>query len=233
MEGDSEASVPMVDPNKMNLVAEVSIKEPKVYNKGGAVRIMMVDCGMKLNQLRCMCARGAEVTLVPWDFDFVGAYDKWDGLFISNGPGDPTMANKTITYLRSILSDMSNGNKPVKPIFGICLGHQLLSLAAGCETYKLPYGNRGHNQPCMLVGTEHCFITSQNHGFAVDESRMPAKWLPLFRNANDQTNEGIIHESKPFFSVQFHPEACAGTMRTSRSSIAIPLMTSSYVLPSH
>ena len=210
MSGDSEAAVPMVDPNKMNLVAEVSIKEPKIYNKGAGVRITMVDCGMKLNQLRCMCQRGAEVTVVPWDFDFAGAYDKWDGLFISNGPGDPTMAAKTIASLRSILSDMSTGKKPVKPIFGICLGHQLLSLAAGCETYKLPYGNRGHNQPCMLVGTEHCFITSQNHGFAVDESRMPDKWQPLFRNANDQTNEGVMHESLPFFSVQFHPEARAG-----------------------
>ena len=140
MDGDSEASVPMVDPNKMNLVAEVSIKEPKVYNPSGTVKIMMVDCGMKLNQLRCMCARGAQVTLVPWDYDFVGAYDKWDGLFISNGPGDPTMAAKTISNLRTILSEMSSGKKAVKPIFGICLGHQLLSLAAGCDTYKLPYG---------------------------------------------------------------------------------------------
>jgi len=210
MDGVSESSVPMVDPNKMNLVAEVSIKEPKVYNKGAAVKITMVDCGMKLNQLRCMCKRGAEVTVVPWDFDFVAAYDSWDGLFISNGPGDPTMAAKTITYLRTMLTDMSSGKKKVKPIFGICLGHQLLSLAAGCDTYKLPYGNRGHNQPCMLVGTEHCFITSQNHGFAVDETRMPEKWVPLFRNANDQTNEGVVHETLPFFSVQFHPEARAG-----------------------
>ncbi|KAJ1490331.1 class I glutamine amidotransferase-like protein, partial [Baffinella frigidus] len=197
------------DPAKINLVAHVSIKAPQVYNAGAAVKITMVDCGMKLNQLRCLCARGAQVTVVPWDYDFVTNND-WDGLFLSNGPGDPAMASKTIDYLKILLADMKSGKSPLKPIFGICLGHQLLSLAAGAETYKLPYGNRGHNQPCMEVGTKHCFITSQNHGFAVDEDKMPAGWLPLFRNANDNTNEGIVHENLPFFSVQFHPEAMAG-----------------------
>jgi carbamoyl-phosphate synthase/aspartate carbamoyltransferase/dihydroorotase len=120
------------------------------------------------------------------------------------------MASHTVENLRLVVADMAAGKRPVKPIFGICLGHQLLSRSAGAQTYKLPYGNRGHNQPCMEVGTKHCFITSQNHGFAVDESKMPAGWLPLFRNANDNTNEGIVHESLPFFSVQFHPEARAG-----------------------
>mmetsp|Transcript_8150 Transcript_8150/g.18911 ORF Transcript_8150/g.18911 Transcript_8150/m.18911 type:complete len:1493 (+) Transcript_8150:195-4673(+) len=209
MFGTDPAKVPMEDPNKINLVAHVSIKAPQVYNAGAAVKITMVDCGMKLNQLRCLCARGAQVTVVPWDYDFVTNND-WDGLFLSNGPGDPAMASKTIDYLKILLADMKSGKSPLKPIFGICLGHQLLSLAAGAETYKLPYGNRGHNQPCMEVGTKHCFITSQNHGFAVDEDKMPAGWLPLFRNANDNTNEGIVHENLPFFSVQFHPEAMAG-----------------------
>ncbi|EKX35079.1 hypothetical protein GUITHDRAFT_160213 [Guillardia theta CCMP2712] len=209
MDGDNENQIQFADPNKLNLVAEVSCKQPQVYNAGAAVKVTMVDCGMKLNQLRCLCARGAEVTVVPWDYDFV-SNASWDGLFISNGPGDPEMASVTVSNIKKVLEGMRTGKMPVKPLFGICLGHQLLSLSAGATTYKLPYGNRGHNQPCIQVGTKHCFITSQNHGFAVDESKMPEGWLPLFRNANDNTNEGIVHESMPFFSVQFHPEARAG-----------------------
>lgn len=203
----------MNDPNKVNLVAEVSCKEPQVYNAGGDVKITMVDCGMKLNQVRCMINRGAQVKVVPWDYDFVQDAD-WDGLFLSNGPGDPTMASVTIKNIGQLISEMQSKKRSVKPIFGICLGHQLLSLSTGATTYKLPYGNRGHNQPCTEVGTHHCFITSQNHGFAVDDKELPPGWLPLFRNENDQTNEGIVHETLPFFSVQFHPEARAGPCDT-------------------
>jgi len=213
VEGDDVQKVPMVDPNKLNLVAEVSIKAPQVYNAGGSVKVTMVDCGMKLNQVRCMVNRGAQVTVVPWDHDFTKDGD-WDGLFLSNGPGDPEMASTTVKHLRLLCHEMISGKRPVKPIFGICLGHQLLSLANGATTYKLPFGNRGHNQPCTEVGTQHCFITSQNHGFAVDDKKLPQGWLPLFRNENDKTNEGIVHESLPFFSVQFHPEACAGPCDT-------------------
>eukprot|EP00286_Rhodomonas_abbreviata_P025981 CAMPEP_0181292882 /NCGR_PEP_ID=MMETSP1101-20121128/2757_1 /TAXON_ID=46948 /ORGANISM="Rhodomonas abbreviata, Strain Caron Lab Isolate" /LENGTH=2225 /DNA_ID=CAMNT_0023397409 /DNA_START=197 /DNA_END=6874 /DNA_ORIENTATION=+ len=208
-DGTDPESVPMHDPAAINLVAEVSLKAPQVFNPSGDVKITMVDCGMKLNQLRCMCKRGAQVTVVPWDYDLCEKQD-WDGLFVSNGPGDPQMAGGVIDHLKQLVSEMASGKRNLKPVFGICLGHQLLSLAAGATTYKLPYGNRGHNQPCMEVGTQHCFITSQNHGYAVDEAKLPSGWLPLFRNANDQTNEGIVHESLPFFSVQFHPEARAG-----------------------
>lgn len=203
----------MNDPNKINLVKEVSCKAPQVYNPSGTVKVTMVDCGMKYNQLRCLIARGAAVKVVPWDHDFTADSD-WEGLFLSNGPGDPQMASVTIGHLRKLVQEMSSGKRPVKPVFGICLGHQLLSIAAGATTYKLPFGNRGHNQPCTEVGTPHCFITSQNHGFAVDESNMPEGWIPLFRNENDQTNEGIVHEKMPFFSVQFHPEAKAGPCDT-------------------
>lgn len=203
----------MNDPGKINLLNEVSIKSPVVYNAGGNVKITMVDCGMKNNQIRCMIARGAAVKVVPWDHDF-GADNDWHGLFLSNGPGDPQMASVTISNLKKLINDMASGKRPVKPIFGICLGHQLLSIAAGATTYKLPFGNRGHNQPCTEVGTPHCFITSQNHGYAVDEEQMPKGWLSLFRNENDQTNEGVVHEKLPFFSVQFHPEAQAGPCDT-------------------
>mmetsp|Transcript_30549 Transcript_30549/g.73651 ORF Transcript_30549/g.73651 Transcript_30549/m.73651 type:complete len:2104 (+) Transcript_30549:136-6447(+) len=213
MQGDDYNKVPMNDPNKINLVAEVSCKAPKVFNPSGSVKVTMVDCGMKYNQLRCMIARGAAVKVVPWDHDFSKDSD-WDGLFLSNGPGDPEMASTTVTNLRRMVQEMASGKRPVKPIFGICLGHQLLSLASGAKTYKLPFGNRGHNQPCTEVGTPHCFITSQNHGFAVDDKALPSGWMPLFRNENDQTNEGVVHESLPFFSVQFHPEARAGPCDT-------------------
>lgn len=191
------------DQNERNLVNEVSVTKTTTYNASGSPRICVVDCGLKLNQLRCFIKRGARVDVVPWDHE-LNCKD-FDGLFLSNGPGDPVMCQKTVQNIQSFL-DSPN----VKPIFGICLGHQLLSTAIGCKTYKLKYGNRGHNLPCIHHGTNRCFMTSQNHGFAVDVEKMNPEWEPLFTNANDQSNEGIIHKEKPFFSVQFHPEHTAG-----------------------
>ncbi|RWS17955.1 CAD protein-like protein [Dinothrombium tinctorium] len=203
---DEAAKVPIVDPNKINLVSEVSIKEPRVFNENGFPKILMIDCGVKYNQIRCFLKRKARVILVPWDYPFHQHIKDFDGLFISNGPGDPKFCTSVINNLKTMLSLASP-----KPIFGICLGHQLLSLAAGASTYKMSYGNRGHNQPCLFLNTGRCCITSQNHGYAVDPSTLDeSNWLALFKNANDKSNEGIVHRKKPFFSVQFHPEHDAG-----------------------
>ncbi|XP_061712255.1 CAD protein [Cydia pomonella] len=194
---------PLSDPNKRNLVAEVSVKAEKIYNTNGDVSIMAVDCGLKYNQIRCLIKRNAKVTVVPWNHKLDP--QNYDGLFISNGPGDPDVCKSVVENIRSVVKSVN-----VKPIFGICLGHQLLSTAVGCKTFKMRYGNRGHNLPCTHSETGRCFMTSQNHGFAVDSSTLPQDWKTLFTNENDKTNEGIIHESKPFFSVQFHPEHTAG-----------------------
>ncbi|NWV02141.1 PYR1 protein, partial [Ptilonorhynchus violaceus] len=176
---------------------------PRVFNPGGSLRITALDCGLKNNQVRCLCKRGATVTVVPWDHPLDPA--DFDGLFISNGPGDPQLCQEMVSSLRRVL----DAPQP-KPVFGICLGHQLLALALGARTYKMKYGNRGHNQPCLHEDTQRCFITSQNHGFAVEAGSLPPGWAPLFTNANDGSNEGLVHQHKPFFSVQFHPEHCAG-----------------------
>lgn len=200
-------SLSFIDPNLRNLVAEVSIKAPVTYNPSGSPRICAVDCGLKYNQLRCLLKRGVRVDMVPWNYPLDPA--QYDGLFLSNGPGDPVMCSSTVENLKKLLA-AKPGTAQLKPIFGICLGHQLLSTAAGCRTYKLKYGNRGHNQPVTHHGTERCFMTSQNHGFAVDAQNLPAGWSALFTNTNDKSNEGIVHESLPFFSVQFHPEHTPG-----------------------
>ncbi|XP_074041253.1 carbamoyl-phosphate synthetase 2, aspartate transcarbamylase, and dihydroorotase rudimentary isoform X1 [Leptinotarsa decemlineata] len=196
-------NVKIADPNEENLVAEVSIKEPITYNPNGTPRICAVDCGLKYNQIRCLINRGARVDVVPWNHKL--NIDEYDGLFLSNGPGNPEMCKETITNIKAVLS-----NNKVKPIFGICLGHQLLSMAIGCSSYKMKYGNRGHNQPCIHHDTGRCYMTSQNHGFAIDVKTLPGDWEPLFSNANDATNEGIVHSQLPYFSVQFHPEHTAG-----------------------
>ncbi|XP_011866080.1 PREDICTED: CAD protein [Vollenhovia emeryi] len=192
---------PIEDPNKRNLVAEVSQPIPNTYNPDGHPRICVIDCGLKYNQLRCLLKRGARVDVVPWDFDFKSA--EYDGLFLSNGPGDPSMCQVTIENIREAL-------RQKRPIFGICLGHQLLSIAAGCVTYKMRYGNRGHNQPATHRVTGRCYMTSQNHGFCVDAAQLPVDWEVLFTNANDNSNEGVVHSILPYFSVQFHPEHTAG-----------------------
>ncbi|KAI9271510.1 hypothetical protein BDA99DRAFT_556747 [Phascolomyces articulosus] len=211
--------VEWVDPNQRNLVAEVSIKEAKVYcpdpsnaiktPSGRTLRIMAVDVGMKFNQIRCFVRRGVELKVVPWNYDFSAEpEDSYDGLFISNGPGDPTMIETTFHRLRAVLQAGK------KPIFGICLGHQLLALAAGAKTMKMKYGNRGQNIPCTNMISGRCYITSQNHGYAVDASSLPSDFEELFVNANDGSNEGIIHKSLPVFSVQFHPESTPGPRDT-------------------
>jgi carbamoyl-phosphate synthase small subunit len=197
--GDEE--IEFIDPNKENLVAQVSDGGREVYGGSSGKTVVLVDCGAKGSIIQELRARGLTVIRVPWDHDFLA--EDYDGLFISNGPGDPTACGPTIANLRKAM-DLG------KPIMGICLGNQLLALAAGANTYKLKFGHRGHNQPCVEEGTGRCYITSQNHGFAVDESTLPAGWHPWFKNANDGSNEGLRHSTKPFLSVQFHPEAAPG-----------------------
>lgn len=192
------------DPNTRNLVAEVSIEKPILYESPKAKKtIALVDCGAKNNIIRSLLARNVNVLRVPWDYDLFNSSEKFDAVFLSNGPGDPKQCTATIeTAKKSMESKL--------PTLGICLGNQILSLAAGADTYKLKYGHRSQNQPCVMQGTKKCFITSQNHGFAVDEETLPKGWEPWFTNLNDKTNEGIRHKKKPFMSVQFHPEATPG-----------------------
>lgn len=212
-------TIDWVNPNEKNLVAEVSIKTPKLYKppvdtallhpSGRPIRILCLDVGMKYNQLRCFLKRGVEVLVCPWDHDLATqAGDEYDGLFISNGPGDPAVLQNTVSNIATAIS------KNRTPIFGICLGHQLLARAAGAQTTKMKFGNRGHNIPCTSMVTGKCHITSQNHGFAVDSNSLPTGWKELFVNANDGSNEGIMHEDKPYFSVQFHPESTPGPRDT-------------------
>ena len=207
------------DPNNLNLVKDISVAQPRLYEaskdvrlyhpSGRSLRVICVDVGMKFNQLRCLIARGLEALVVPWDYDFESLIGEgYDGLFISNGPGDPAMLKETIQHLENAIV------KARTPIFAICLGHQLLARAAGAKTEKMKFGNRGHNIPCTNRFSGRCYITSQNHGYAVDTGTLPAGWEELFVNANDGTNEGIRHRSRPFFSVQFHPESTPGPRDT-------------------
>ncbi len=196
--------VEFYDPNRENLVAGVSIQEKRIFGRG-RYRILLVDCGVKNHIVRCLLKRDAAVIRVPWDYDFSG--DDYDGLLLSNGPGDPALCETTIGHIRKAL-------KRDEPVMGICLGNQLLARAAGASTYKLKFGHRSQNQPVLLAGTNHCYITSQNHGYAVAAESLPEEWASLFVNVNDQTNEGIRHREKPFFSVQFHPEAAGGPVDT-------------------
>ncbi|KAK5224770.1 Carbamoyl-phosphate synthase [Exophiala xenobiotica] len=207
------------DQNKRNLVAEVSVKKPRVISppkstvllhpSGRPIRVVVVDVGLKYNQLRCLLSRGVEVLIVPWDYNFPELAGKdYDGLFISNGPGDPAMMTSTIKHISQAMAEGRT------PIFGICLGHQLLARAAGANTLKMKFGNRGHNIPCTNLLSGRCYITSQNHGFAVDSMTLPEGWEESFVNANDGSNEGIRHVSRPYFSVQFHPESTPGPRDT-------------------
>lgn len=202
-EGGSEEA--FEDPNKRNLFAEVSRKAPTLHNPTGSLKVVAVDCGIKANQIRNLAKRGVAVTVVPWDYDFNSREEEFDGLFLSNGPGDPELCVATIDHIREYLHKESQ-----KPALGICFGHQLMAKAIGATTFKMKYGHRGHNQPCIHPPTERCFITTQNHGFAVDNDTIPPSWRILFTNANDKTNEGFVHETLPFFSVQFHPEHMGG-----------------------
>ena len=178
---------------------------PIVYGSGGEPRIALVDCGVKNNILRCLLGRGAEVARVPWNGDLAGL--EYDGILLSNGPGDPKAYARTIATARRALG-------ADKPVFGVCLGAQIMALAAGADTYKLPYGHRGQNQPCVERGTGRCYITSQNHGYAVREESLPELWESWFVNGNDGTLEGIRSTAGPFQAVQFHPEGCPGPRDT-------------------
>ncbi|WP_332456330.1 carbamoyl-phosphate synthase (glutamine-hydrolyzing) large subunit [Petrimonas sp.] len=199
-----EPDIPFVNPDDKNQVAKASCKEVIVYGSGKH-KVILVDCGVKNNIIRCLLKRDTTIVRVPWDYDFNEM--EFDGLFISNGPGDPAFCTPTVNNIRKA---MQTG----KPIFGICMGNQLLSLAGGASTYKLKYGHRSCNQPVQLVGTQRAFVTSQNHGFAVDNNSLGVEWEPLFVNMNDGTNEGIRHKTNPWFSCQFHPEASAGPTDT-------------------
>ena len=199
------------DYGDVNWVEKVSCKEVITYRPEAHLsplkRIVLVDCGVKANIIRCLVNRGIEVIRVPWDYDF--NLLEFDGLFLANGPGDPERCERTVEHIRTFLN-----NKTIRPCMGICLGNQLLARAAGAKTYKLKYGHRSHNQPVQRVGTTQCFITSQNHGYAVDDTTLPSDWEPLFVNMNDGSNEGIRHKKNPWFSAQFHPEACSGPVDT-------------------
>ncbi len=190
------------DPNKENVLPFVSVKEPKSYGSGKK-HIILIDCGAKANILRSLLKRKVKVSVVPWDFNPLEQNVKFDGVMISNGPGDPKQAKKTINIIKELL-------KINIPTFGICLGSQLLALAAGGDTFKLKFGHRGQNQPVKDVISGRSIITSQNHGFAVDRKTLRKDWVEWFVNLNDGTNEGIRHKKKPFLAVQFHPEASPG-----------------------
>jgi len=204
-----------VDVNQRNLVAEVSIKEPKVYGKGNKWKVLAIDCGIKVNIIRSLVQRDCEVTLLPWDSELLPYIGDMDGLFLSNGPGDPSIISKTTDNIKAVLNAMVEGKVAMKPVFGICLGNQMLGIAAGAQTYKMPFGNRGQNQPVLNLLNNKCVITPQNHGFALDADQLPEGWEPLFINRNDDTNEGIMHTTRPWFTAQFHPEAKCGPSDTS------------------
>ncbi|MFM2293077.1 MAG: hypothetical protein RIS29_2890 [Bacteroidota bacterium] len=196
--------IEFINPDDENQIAKVSCDEVITYGNGSK-KVVLVDCGVKHNIIRCLLKRDTTVIRVPWDYDFNTL--EFDGLFISNGPGDPSYATPTVANIQKY---METG----KPIFGICMGNQLLSVSGGAKTYKLKYGHRSHNQPVQLAGTQRAFITSQNHGFAVDNNTLSADWEALFVNMNDGTNEGIRHKTNPWFSAQFHPEAASGPTDT-------------------
>ena len=183
----------------------VSIDEPVIYNEGADKKVILVDCGAKENILRNLLDMNVQVKRVPYDYDYTN--EEYDGVLLSNGPGDPTDYEPTIEIAKKAIAKG-------KPIFGICLGSQMLGLAAGGKTYKLKFGHRGHNQPAYDDQAEKAYITSQNHGYAIDEESLPSEWRVLFRNLNDNSVEGIEHTTKPFFAVQFHPEACPGPTDT-------------------
>jgi carbamoyl-phosphate synthase small subunit len=194
------------DYGSVNWVDRVSCKEIIRYNEGAGKKVVLVDCGVKANIIRCLIHRGVEVIRVPWNYDYT-AMD-FDGLFLANGPGDPDMCEDAVNIIRKQMSQSR------KPICGICMGNQLLAKAGGARIYKLKYGHRSHNQPVREVGTNRCYVTSQNHGYAVDAATLGREWRELFVNMNDGSNEGIRHQTNPWFSSQFHPEACSGPVDT-------------------
>ena len=216
---EGQADAPKALYEGVNFVDKVSTKEIIRYtqnttNPEPLPKVVLVDCGVKHNIIRCLLRRGVEVIRVPWNYDFNTL--EFDGLFLSNGPGDPDTCMEAVEHIRQFMALEESKQDParVRPLMGICMGNQLLGKAAGATIYKLKYGHRSHNQPVREVGTEHCFITSQNHGYAVDTTTLGKDWEPLFINMNDGSNEGIRHKQFPWFSAQFHPEACSGPVDT-------------------
>lgn len=194
------------DYGAVNWVERVSCRDVIRYNEGAGRRVVLVDCGVKANIIRCLVNRGVEVVRVPWNYDYTDM--SFDGLFLANGPGDP---DKCVDAVEILKKQMSLSRKP---ICGICMGNQLLAKAGGATIYKLKYGHRSHNQPVREVGTNRCYVTSQNHGYAVDAATLGSEWRELFVNMNDGSNEGVRHQTNPWFSSQFHPEACSGPVDT-------------------
>ena len=201
-----ENDIPFYDPNQENQIAKVSTTTVQ-YAGEGEKTIALIDCGAKRNIVRCLTRRGIKVVTVPWNYNLFAPENAFhfDGILISNGPGNPKMAQETIQTVRTALEQHI-------PTLGICMGNQILTLAAGGDTYKMKFGHRSQNQPCIMQDSPRCYITTQNHGFAVGS--VPPDFKPWFINANDGSNEGIIHTSLPFMSVQFHPEAAPGPVDT-------------------
>ena len=203
---DEPDNIPQAQYEGVNFVDRVSCKDIIKYNEGAGKRVVLVDCGVKANIIRNLIERGLEVVRVPWNYDYTGM--EFDGLFLGNGPGDPDLCQEAVDILRQQM------NKSRKPICGICMGNQLMAKAGGANIYKLKYGHRSHNQPVRMVGTDKCYVTSQNHGYAVDASTLDKDWSELFVNMNDGSNEGVRHNTNPWFTSQFHPEACSGPVDT-------------------
>ena len=199
-------NIPTAEYEGVNWVDRVSCKDIIRYNEGAGKKVVLVDCGVKNNIIRCLVNRGVEVIRVPWNHDYTSM--DFDGLFLGNGPGDPDMCEDAVNVIRRQMS-LSR-----KPICGICMGNQLLAKAGGATIYKLKYGHRSHNQPVREVGTNRCYVTSQNHGYAVDAKTLGSDWRELFVNMNDGSNEGVCHKENPWFTSQFHPEACSGPIDT-------------------
>ena len=196
-------------PVKEHLVSQVSCTDvlrhiPK--NPNGK-KIVLIDCGVKHGILRELLSNGYEIIRIPWNADPLIYGKSVDGVFCSNGPGDPKDCTETIKNIQNVVSAGI-------PFIGVCLGHQLLALASGADTYKLPYGHRGINQPCQDVTTKKAYITSQNHGYAVDRKTIQPGYTEWFLNLNDDTNEGLINKRKKIWSTQFHPEGKPGPFDT-------------------
>lgn len=204
---DEQAAATGVEMSK-ELFQLVAPKQITKIGSGSGPRVLLVDVGVKDNLIRSVVSRGAVVTRAPFTADLVSLANDADGVLLGNAPGDPKDLGPLVAQVRELLK------RPSLPIFGVCMGHQILGLACGGDTFKLPYGHRGVNQPVQELGTRRCFITSQNHGYAVKESSLPRDWEPWFVNLNDGTNEGIRARFKPVFSVQFHPDATPGPQDT-------------------
>jgi carbamoyl-phosphate synthase small subunit len=199
----------MEDLNSRDIVKEVTIPQPITYQTENSLNIVVIDCGVKFGIVRELLSKNVNVIRVPYDYSTEQILDfKPPGIVISNGPGDPKKCEKTIKTVRNFLEmDL--------PLMGICLGNQILALSAGADTYKLKFGHRGQNHPAIDLLTKRCFITSQNHGYGIDEkSLINTDFEVYFINANDKTIEGIKHKRKPIFASQFHPEASPGPYET-------------------